>query len=179
MTTHNSSITPSDSPLNSNTLTLDVDIQRACNTANLPTDSDISLWVKSVLCLTGKKDTQTLLDDAELTVRTVALNESQTLNRDYRGKDKPTNVLSFPSDIPADVPIPLLGDLIICSDVVAQEARDQNKTLQAHWAHMVIHGCLHLLGFDHIDDDEADEMEALEINLLNTLGFSHPYTDNT
>jgi len=158
---------------------LDVDIQRACDTINLPTDDDILLWVKSVLCITGKKGTQTHLDEAELTIRTVELSESQALNRDYRGKDKPTNVLSFPADIPADIPIALLGDLIICSDIVAQEARDQNKKLQAHWAHMVIHGCLHLLGFDHIDDDEAFEMEALETRLLNTLGFNDPYVDHT
>lgn len=175
MTTHSAA---SDTSIRSHNITLDVDIQRACIATNLPTDDDITLWVKHVLCITGKKGTHALLEQAELTVRTVEQSESQTLNRDYRGKDAPTNVLSFPSDIPAGVPIPLLGDLVICSDVVAKEALEQHKPLQAHWAHMVIHGCLHLLDFDHIDDDEAVEMESIEIQLLNTLGFNNPYIEH-
>lgn len=160
-------------------LELAVDIQYACQSIDLPTDADIYLWVKHVLDTTGKKGQTGLLRKAELTIRMVEPVESQTLNRNYRGKDKPTNVLSFQSDIPPDIPIPLLGDLIICSNVVKQEALDQNKHLQAHWAHMIMHGCLHLLNFDHINDDEAKEMEALEIRLLNAIGFGNPYLDQT
>jgi len=99
----------------------------------------------------------------------------QELNRDYRGKDKPTNVLSFPFEAPAGITMPLAGDLVICAPVVEQEAADQNKTLESHWAHMVVHGMLHLQGHDHTDDKEAETMEALEIQLLAQLGFANPY----
>ncbi len=105
----------------------------------------------------------------ELTIRLVDLDESQALNRDYRGKDKPTNVLSFGGD--AEV----LGDLVICAPVVEREAAEQGKTLRAHWAHMVVHGCLHLQGLDHEDDAEAERMEARETRILKRLGFPDPY----
>jgi probable rRNA maturation factor len=108
-------------------------------------------------------------------VRIVGPEEIRALNRDYRGKDKPTNVLSFPADIPDHIDLPLLGDLIVCADVVRNEAAEQHKSTQDHWAHMVIHGTLHLLGFDHIDDDEAQEMELLEISILQQLGIDNPY----
>ncbi|NIB40108.1 rRNA maturation RNase YbeY [Pseudomaricurvus alkylphenolicus] len=114
-------------------------------------------------------------DQAELSLRIVDAAESRQLNHEYRGKDKPTNVLSFPADLPPELELPLLGDLVICADVVKREAVDQNKTLEAHWAHMVIHGTLHLLGFDHIEDSEADEMEALETAILTKLGYPPPY----
>lgn len=100
------------------------------------------------------------------------------LNRRYRGQDKPTNVLSFPADLPADLDLPLLGDLVICAPVVAREAAEQGKSLQAHWAHLVIHGCLHLLGHDHIEEDEAEAMEALERQLLAGLGYPDPYSEH-
>lgn len=116
---------------------------------------------------------------AEVTIRVCDVEEIQTLNRDYRDKDKPTNVLSFPAELPpalaAELAQPELGDIIICADVVAAEAAEQNKALAAHWAHMVVHGMLHLQGYDHVDDAEAEEMEALEVQILAQLGFANPY----
>ena len=106
------------------------------------------------------------------------MDEGQSLNHTYRGKDYATNVLSFPADLPPELDLPLLGDLVVCAPVVAREATEQHKQLNAHWAHMVIHGCLHLLGYDHIDDAEADEMEALERELLAQLGIADPYLDD-
>ncbi|MGL5337628.1 MAG: rRNA maturation RNase YbeY, partial [Aeromonas veronii] len=93
----------------------------------------------------------------------------------YRGKDKPTNVLSFPFEAPPGLELPLLGDLVICRQVVEREAEEQGKPLMAHWAHMVVHGSLHLLGYDHIEDEEAEEMEALERDIMQELGFADPY----
>lgn len=138
----------------------------------LPTDEQLQQWAEAALT------SRTAFAEPELTIRLVSEEESQTLNREYRGKDKPTNVLSFPFDAPPQVPIELLGDLIICIAVVQREAEEQDKTSEAHWAHMVVHGCLHLLGYDHIKDDEAEEMEALERTILATLGFSNPYEGN-
>ncbi|MDX1408882.1 MAG: rRNA maturation RNase YbeY, partial [Saprospiraceae bacterium] len=116
----------------------------------------------------------------DITLRIVSEDEIRMLNRDYRGKDKPTNVLSFPFEMPEGLPAeaipPLLGDVIICDAVVRQEANEQHKPLQAHWAHMVTHGVLHLLGYDHIDDDDAVIMETLEIRALAEQGFDDPYT---
>jgi probable rRNA maturation factor len=119
------------------------------------------------------------LDDSagELTLRIVGAAESRALNKRYRGKDKPTNVLSF-------VPSPVvgesqgegaLGDLVLCAPVIAREAREQRKTLRAHWAHMIVHGCLHLRGYDHERPRDAGRMEARERNILKGLGFSDPY----
>ncbi len=112
----------------------------------------------------------------EVCVKVVDAEESQSLNHQYRGKDQATNVLSFPSEIPDFVASDHLGDLAICSQVVAQEAAAQNKAVNDHWAHMTIHGVLHLLGYDHIEDEEAEQMEALETSLLASLGISDPYT---
>lgn len=114
-----------------------------------------------------------------VTLRIAAADEVQALNRDYRDKDKPTNVLSFPSELPPELAAQIdeteLGDIIICADVVAAEASEQGKALNAHWAHMVVHGMLHLQGYDHIEDSDATEMEALEIRILAGLGFANPY----
>jgi probable rRNA maturation factor len=115
------------------------------------------------------------LDAAELSIRISSSAEIAELNKTYRGKNKPTNVLSFPADLPEELAIPLLGDLVICAPVVEDEARQQNKTLEAHWAHMIIHGTLHLLGYDHINDDEAEQMESLETEILASLGYPDPY----
>jgi len=112
---------------------------------------------------------------AGLTIRVVGEKESQELNATYRKKDYPTNVLSFSSDHPLEVSEHYLGDLVICAAVVAKEAREQNKTARAHWAHMVVHGVLHLLGYDHMKEDEAEEMEDEERRILNMLGFVDPY----
>ena len=117
--------------------------------------------------------------DSELTIRLVDEAEGRELNNTWRHKDYATNVLSFPADVPEGLlDIPLLGDLVICVPVVEREAAEQDKSLEAHWAHLVIHGCLHLLGYDHQDDDEAEEMEALERELLAELGHPDPYADD-
>ena len=143
-----------------------VDVQRATEAPDLPDEASLSRWAE--LAWQGEGCT-------EVTIRLVSDEESRTLNRTYRDKDKPTNVLSFPFEAPPGVPLDLLGDLVICPEVVAQEARDQQKSLHAHWAHMVIHGMLHLQGHDHIQPDEAERMESLEIELLARLGFADPY----
>ena len=144
-----------------------IEIDRAIDA--LPTDAQFKDW--ALATLEGRKD------EAELYIRIVDETESQDLNSTYRNKAKPTNVLSFVADLPAGVDVPILGDLAICAPVVQREAVEQNKEELAHWAHMVVHGVLHLLGFDHIDDDEAEEMEALEVQILNKLGYNNPYED--
>jgi len=149
-----------------------LDLQLACeDNSELPTEEQLNLWATAAL--TSRTD----IEEPELTVRIVDEEESQQLNFEYRGKDKPTNVLSFPFEAPAHVPLPLLGDLIVCKQVVAREAVEQGKTSQAHWAHMIVHGCLHLLGYDHIKDEEAEEMEGIERIVLADLGFEDPYKD--
>ncbi len=151
-----------------NPLELEVDLQVACDPQpGLPSERQLPNWASAAL---AKRR-----DQAELTIRLVDEQESQALNRDYRGKDAPTNVLSFPADLPPELELPLLGDLVICRQVVEREAREQGKAVSDHWAHMVIHGTLHLLGFDHIDDDEAEEMESLETALLKQLNINNPY----
>jgi probable rRNA maturation factor len=114
---------------------------------------------------------------AEMTIRIVDEKEMTTLNGTYRGKHYPTNVLSFPFDMSDDIEldIPLLGDLVICAAVVEREALAQQKSLEAHWAHIVVHGTLHLLGYDHENDADAIAMEAKEITILQALGFNNPY----
>ncbi|MBB1438116.1 rRNA maturation RNase YbeY [Shewanella sp. SG41-4] len=148
---------------------LDLDLQIAVDNPRLPTQAEFETWVRTAIGQT--------MPVAELTIRIVDIAESQQLNSTYRGKDKPTNVLSFPFEAPPEVELPLLGDLVICAPVVEQEAIEQNKPLNAHWAHMVIHGSLHLLGYDHIIDEEADEMESLETQLVEGLGFDNPYKE--
>ncbi len=113
--------------------------------------------------------------DAELSIRLVDEAESAELNQTYRHKTGSTNVLSFPCEVPAGVPNALLGDLVICAPVVEREAREQGKTAEAHWAHMVVHGVLHLRGYDHLQDDEAEAMEAMEVAILSGLGYPNPY----
>jgi probable rRNA maturation factor len=135
----------------------------------LPSNEQFQLWAEAAIA------NRTDFANPELTIRLVNEEESQTLNHEYRGKDKPTNVLSFPFEAPPQVPIELLGDLIICTEVVKREAEEQHKTLEAHWAHMVIHGCLHLLDYDHINDDDAELMEGLERQILGNLGYPDPY----
>jgi len=133
----------------------------------LPTETQFTTWLNAVV--------KRFQDSAEVTIRIVDNEESQQLNSDYRGKDKPTNVLSFPFEVPEGIELDLLGDLIICKQVVEHEAQQQQKPLTAHWAHMVIHGTLHLLGYDHIIDEEAEEMEALETEIMLELEFEDPY----
>ena len=148
-----------------------LDLQLACaDTANLPSEADFQRWLDAAVL--------PFQEESEVTVRLVDEAESNQLNLTYRGKDKPTNVLSFPFECPPGVELPLLGDLIICRQVVEREASEQNKPLLAHWAHMVVHGSLHLLGYDHIDDEEAEEMEALEVEFMQALGYDNPYQDD-
>ena len=145
-----------------------VDLQIATeNIEGLPTEEQIVQWATAVVQPEG--------DKVEMTVRIVDEAESHELNLTYRGKDRPTNVLSFPFECPDEVELPLLGDLVICRQVVEREAAEQEKPLMAHWAHMVVHGSLHLLGYDHIEDDEAEEMESLEAQIMQGLGFDDPY----
>ncbi|MEZ8824861.1 rRNA maturation RNase YbeY [Vibrio amylolyticus] len=151
-------------------MAIELDLQLAVeNETGLPSEPDIHLWLS--------KAVTNFQANAEVTVRIVDIEESHQLNLQYRGKDKPTNVLSFPFEAPPGVELDLLGDLIICRQVVEQEAKEQEKPLMAHWAHMVVHGSLHLLGYDHIQDDEAEEMESLETEFLMSMGFQDPYID--
>ena len=113
--------------------------------------------------------------ESELLIRIVDKAEIQDLNKTYRDKDQPTNVLSFPSDLPIEIDEAILGDVVICTDVVADEARAQNKTFDHHLIHMAIHGTLHLLGYDHIDEKEALIMEGLEIKILEKIEIANPY----
>lgn len=151
-------------------MTIELDLQRIANADNLPSDEQFQQWATAALAHTNK--------DFELTIRLVDSNESQELNNQYRHKNAPTNVLSFPFEVPEGIELNLLGDIVICIDVVAQEALDQNKDYHSHWAHMVTHGCLHLLGYDHISDDEAIEMESLEVKIMKELGFTNPYNES-
>lgn len=145
-----------------------IDLQIACEQeTGLPTAEQIEQWATAAV--------QPQSDEVEMTVRIVDEAESHALNLNYRGKDRPTNVLSFPFECPDEVELPLLGDLVICRQVVEREALEQDKPLMAHWAHMVVHGSLHLLGYDHIEDDEAEEMESLETQIMTGLGFADPY----
>ena len=149
-----------------------VDLQLACETEKVPSLEQFQYWVDTAL-------NEIISDDAqkafELTIRLVDTNESQQLNKQYRGKNKPTNVLSFPFEVPDGMELNLLGDLVICVDVMKAEAKSQSKALFDHWAHLVIHGCLHLVGFDHISDDEAEIMESAEIKILAKLAIDNPY----
>lgn len=117
------------------------------------------------------------LERAEVEICIVDTTQSAELNRHYRNKTGPTNVLSFSADLPRGVPLPLLGELIICAPVIVREAAEQNKPICAHWAHMVVHGTLHLLGYDHIKDRDALIMEARETEILTGLGFAAPYPE--
>lgn len=147
---------------------VELDLQLATAAGDLPGEAQLRQWCELAL--------RQRTAPSELTIRIVDEAEGRELNHTWRGKNYATNVLSFPAEIPDGLlDIPLLGDLVICAPVVAREAAEQGKRAEAHWAHLVIHGCLHLLGYDHIDDAEAEEMEALERQLLAELGHPDPY----
>ena len=150
-------------------VTLDLQLASA-STDGLPSEAQLQGWLDGTIL--------GFQQEAEVTVRIVDEAESNELNLTYRGKDKPTNVLSFPFEAPPGLELPLLGDLVICRQVVEHEATEQGKPLMAHWAHMVVHGSLHLLGYDHIEDEEAEEMEQLERDIMQELGFADPYLDD-
>lgn len=146
-----------------------LDLQLASGASGLPGEAQLRRWAEAAL-----RDER---PRTELTVRIVDDDESRALNRAYRGKDRPTNVLSFPFEAPPGVSLELLGDLVICAGVVAREAAEQGKPPEDHWAHMVVHGVLHLLGYDHEEPAEADRMEALEVRILADLGIADPYAE--
>jgi probable rRNA maturation factor len=147
---------------------IDIDVQIAVDAQNIPQHGQIQQTIQTTL-------EHIDLYAAEMTVRIVSLEESQQLNHEYRDKNKPTNVLSFPSELPDFVPSNHIGDLVICHEVVVTEAREQQKPLDGHYAHMIVHGTLHCLGFDHIEDGDAEVMETHEIAILAQLGIDDPY----
>lgn len=147
-----------------------VDIQNDSDFKNIPNDERFQLWVDTVL---NEKN----LGNAEVTIRIVDEDDSATLNEKYRNKKGATNVLSFPANIPKEIDLDhrLLGDLIVCAPIVEKEAIKDDIQLEAHWAHMIIHGILHLLGLEHDSETQAVEMESTEIALLEKLGYTNPY----
>ena len=149
-------------------MTILLDIQMACPSEEAPEEDSMQHWASAAL-----RDER---DTAELSVRIVDEHESATLNQQYRGKSGSTNILSFPFDAVTPEPLPILGDLVICAPVVIREAVEQNKPVEAHWAHMCVHGVLHLLGYDHVGDRDAEVMETLETEILLGLGFPAPYS---
>jgi probable rRNA maturation factor len=148
-------------------MSLRIDVQVAGPRSGLPAVAKLRHWARSALA--GRRSS------AELSIRIVDAAESRALNRRYRGKDKATNVLAFPAELPPELELPLLGDVVICREVVEAEAAEQGKPADSHWAHMVLHGTLHLLGYDHESEDDARVMEALEAELLAELGWPDPY----
>jgi len=136
-----------------------------------PDDDEFSCWVDAALRASARQFTQ----EPELSLKISGIDEMAVLNRTYRGKDGATNVLSFPAELPEGVDCGLLGDVVICAPIVQTEAAEQQKTEHQHWAHLTIHGTLHLLGFDHQEEAEAQTMEQLEVAILTNLGFPDPY----
>jgi probable rRNA maturation factor len=159
-------------------LKLAVTVQYASSRRGVPHARSLSQWANAASAAPSGRRSR---DEGTLTIRVVGAAESRRLNRTWRGKDKPTNVLSFPADpLPASVrrsrdEVDEIGDLAICAPVVAREAREQGKSLQAHWAHMVVHGVLHLLGYDHENDRDAVRMETKEAVILQQFGYPNPY----
>jgi probable rRNA maturation factor len=147
-------------------MSIELDIQNASQAGAIPSTDQFIQWAG--LALQDRPG-------AELTLRLVDREESSGLNRQFRGKDGPTNVLSFPADLPDGVDLPLLGDIVICAPLVAEQAQQQGKPLESHWAHLVLHGVLHLLGYDHQTEVEAAKMESLEVKLLASIGIDDPY----
>ena len=147
-----------------------IDLQNDSDLPNVPDERQLASWVEQAL--------QQAYPGLEQSIRVVDEVESRQLNKAYRGKDRSTNVLSFPSEQSELLDYDYLGDLVICAVVVEAEALQQGKSLTAHWAHMIVHGMLHLQGYDHLDESEAEQMEALEIEILAALGHTNPYQTN-
>ena len=152
-------------------MALDLHLSRSSGLGprGLPQRASFQHWIESTLRMVKRRV------KTELSIRLVDADEGRSLNRQYRGRDYATNVLSFAVELPSEVKLPLLGDLVICAPVVSREASEQGKPLRAHYAHMTIHGTLHLLGYDHENDGDAESMEALERRLLAGLGIDDPY----
>lgn len=146
-----------------------LDIQTVSQSKQLPIQEYFQLWIDAVL--------NDATQESEVVIRIVDEEEMTQFNQQYRKKTGSTNILSFPFEIPDGVDSDLLGDLLVCAPVVEKESKQQNKELEHHWAHLIVHGTLHLLGHDHIDDAEAEEMEALEIKILKTIKIENPYRE--
>jgi probable rRNA maturation factor len=144
-----------------------IEIQAIFKSNNQPDQEHIQRWVDAAL--------DGVNQDTEIVVRIVDEQESAKLNEQYRHKPGPTNILSFPVEVPEGIELNLLGDLVVCAPVLEKEALEQQKVLTEHWAHIIVHGVLHLLGYDHIDETEAELMESKEITILNTLNIKNPY----
>ena len=156
-------------------MTAQVDVQLASDHESVPASDDIAIWINRAIDAAGRPS------EREVSVRVVDTAEMQLLNSEFRAQDKPTNVLSFPAGnldgLPDDAELPL-GDIVVCAAVVADEAEQQGKSLNDHWAHMLVHGTLHLLGFDHESDSAAAEMEGLEIQIMTDHGIANPYGES-
>ena len=154
-------------------MTVVVDLQLSDNNLNSPTQIECEKIVQSVM------DALKINDSKECTIRVVGREESATLNEQYRNKEGATNVLSFAFESPVDInlqmEIDLLGDLVICAPLVADQASEQNKTIEMHWTHLIVHGILHLLGYDHLNEVDSDVMETLECKIMSNLGYPDPY----
>jgi probable rRNA maturation factor len=148
-----------------------IDVQVSSARSGLPGVAKLRHWARAALA--GRRR------DAELSIRIVDAAESRALNHRYRDKDRATNVLAFPAELPEELGVSLLGDLVICREVVEAEAQAQAKPADAHWAHMVVHGVLHLLGYDHVRPDDAEAMERLEAEIMAELGWPDPYREQT
>jgi probable rRNA maturation factor len=159
----------------SDTFQLYLDVQQMVDSPEIPSSEEMARWLKLALIEESVYAHKLLSEEYEMTIRIVDKAESQTLNGTFRHKDQPTNVLSFPFEAPPEIELPLLGDLVICHELVAEEAREQQKSVKDHYSHLIIHGLLHLKGYDHIDADEALIMETLEISILSKLGIADPY----
>ena len=144
-----------------------IEIQTIFNSKGQPDQKHIQQWVDAAL--------EGFNQDTEIVVRIVDEQESDELNEQYRHKSGPTNILSFPVEVPEGIELNLLGDLVVCAPVLEKEALEQHKTLNDHWAHIIVHGVLHLLGYDHLDDEEAELMENKEIAILKQLTIKNPY----
>ena len=148
---------------------LDVSVEYAVPRVGLPAAVSFRKWVAAAL--------NNRIREADLAIRIVGTKEARALNRHFRGKDYATNVLSFPAELPEGVVLPLLGDIVLCAPVITREAREQKKALTDHYAHLTVHGALHLLGWDHEDAREADCMEQLEREILAEMGIEDPYAE--
>jgi len=152
---------------------IELELQIATDQVGLPAKQQIEKWIQATINRIGQRDTG--LTEPAVTVRLVGVDEIHDLNRTYRNHDKPTNVLSFPFERIEGIEESFLGDLVICAEIVTAEAVSHSKSESAHWAHMVVHGTLHLCGYNHVENKEAEVMEALEVTILDELGFRNPY----
>jgi len=144
-----------------------IELQNAAPEFNIPDESEFQSWAKKID--TSENDQQIVA------LRIVDEEEMSKLNSQYRQKAGPTNVLSFPADLHEEIDIPFIGDVVVCAPVVIKESVDQGKSEISHWAHMTVHGILHLQGYDHINETDAEQMESIEIRVMNELGFENPY----